>query len=92
MHVSIWSFTPPIQHVYSPADMPLMCHQMTGRPGVPPSAAALFCTHVLAVVSCLLIGVMSSARRVHARGHDSRQQAAHHSQHPQGRWQHPALP
>ncbi len=26
------------------------------------------------------------------KGHDFRQQAAHHSQYPQGRWQHPASP
>ncbi len=66
MHVSIWSLNPPIQHVYSPADVPLMCHQMTGQPGAPPSAAAVLCTHVLAVVTRLLTGVMSSARRVYA--------------------------
>ena len=66
MHVSIWSFNPLIQHVYSPSDMPLMCHQKTGRPGAPHSATAVSCTHVLTVVTRLLTGVMSSASGVHA--------------------------
>lgn len=36
---------------------------------------------MLAVVSRLLSGVMSSGMHMPCRGHDSNQQAAHHSQH-----------